>query len=394
MKVAILGCGYVADMYLATRRAHPQLHFHGAFDTNPDRLAAFSKFHQLQCYASFEQLLADQTIELVLNLTNPRSHFETTKACLLAGKHVYSEKPLAMKLSEAQELAAIARERGLSLSSAPCSLLSETAQTLWKGIQQQVMGPIRLVYAAFDDGMIHRLNPTRWTSVSGAHWPAQDEYEVGCTYEHAGYVLTWLAAWFGPARRVYAYASTCIPDKGLPVEKIAPDFTVGVIEYDNNITARVTCSIVAPIDKSISIIGDLGTLYTKYVRNDGSPVYFSKTPYNKLSHAIGTRLENWRIRLESILRLPFSLSGLKFEKKYPYARHPLFRRSGGTKLADFLRGPAEQVDALSEKRPCRLSADMAVHIVELIETLQYPERYERPRVMTTSFSPIAPLPWP
>jgi hypothetical protein len=174
---------------------------------------------------------------------------------------------------------------------------------------------------------------------------------------------------------------------------MAPDFTVGCIEYDNNIVARVTCSIIAPLDKSISIIGDNGTLYTKYVRNDGSPVYFSKTPYNKVSHAIGTRLENCRIKLESFLRLPFSLTGLRFEKKYPYARRPVFRRSGGTKLADFLRGPAEQVNAIVEKRPCRLSADLAVHLVELIETLQYPERFERPRVMKTSFAPIVPLPW-
>ncbi|MFO0814696.1 MAG: Gfo/Idh/MocA family oxidoreductase [Gemmatales bacterium] len=393
MKVAILGCGYVADMYLATRQAHAVLDFHAAFDRQPDRLAAFTKFHQLKAYASFDELLADAQIELVLNLTNPRSHYETTKACLKAGKHVYSEKPLAMQLDHAQELASLAKEKGLSLSAAPCSLLSETAQTLWKGVHEKVMGPIRLVYAAFDDGMVHRFNPTRWTSASGAHWPAQDEFEVGCTFEHAGYVLTWLAAWFGPARRVHAYSTTCIPDKGLPVGSMAPDFTVGVIEYDNNIVARVTCSIVAPIDKSISIIGDNGTLYTKYVRNDGAPVYFSKTPYNKVSHAIGTRLENFRIKLEHFLRLPFSLSGLRYEKKYPYARRPVFRRSGGTKLADFLRGPAEQVEAIRDKRPCRLSAELGVHIVELIETLQYPDRFPRPCTLTTTFEPIAPLSW-
>ncbi|HMP18108.1 MAG TPA: hypothetical protein PKD72_13875, partial [Gemmatales bacterium] len=207
-------------------------------------------------------------------------------------------------------------------------------------------------------------------SPSGAPWPARDEFEVGCTYEHAGYVLTWLAAFFGPARRVHAFAATCLPEKGIAVSSMAPDFTVGCIEYDHNIVARVTCGVVAPLDKSLTIIGEKGTLYTKYVRNDGSPVYISPTPPRRLSHAIGTRLSNWRVKLEHFLRLPFSVSGLKLERKYPYARRPSFRRSAGTKVADFLRGPSEQVEAIQQQRPCRLSGELGVHMVEILETLQ------------------------
>lgn len=393
MNIAILGCGFVADMYLATRANWPELNLVGAYDINPQRLQEFTRHHRLPAFSSFDELLADDSVQLVLNLTNPRSHFETTKACLLAGKHVYSEKPLAMNSVEAKELATLASEKGLSLSTAPCSLLSETAQTLWKGIKDGVVGPVRLVYASFDDGMVHRQDPTRWTSSSGAKWPAKDEYEIGCTYEHAGCVLTWLAAYFGPARRITAFSSTQIPDKGIKVDSMAPDFTVGCIEYDNNIVARVTCGIIAPVDKSIQIIGENGVLYTKYVRNDGSPVYFKKIPYNRITHGIASRISNWRIRIESLLRLPFSISGTLFEKKYPYARPPVFRSATSNKLVDFLRGPSEQVEAIKQNRPCRLSADLGVHMVEIIETLQYPERFPRPRTLETTFDPIAPLPW-
>jgi predicted dehydrogenase len=393
MNISILGCGFVADMYLATLGNYPELHVVGAYDQDPERLAAFVECHQLNAYADFDALLQDDRTALVLNLTNPRSHYETTRACLQAGKHVYSEKPLAMDSLQARELADLARESGLRLATAPCSLLSETAQTMWKALREEAVGPVRLVYAAFDDGMVHRLDPTRWTSRSGARWPAKDEYEVGCTYEHAGYVLSWLAAFFGPARRVHAYASTQVPDKGLPVEQMAPDFTVGCIEYDHGIVARVTCSIVAPVDKSITIIGESGTLSTKYVRNDGSPVYFERTPYNRLSHAITSRLGNLRIRLEHLLRLPFSISGLQIQRKYPYARRPKFRSSTGNKLVDFLRGPAELVEAIEQQRPCRLSPELGVHMVELIETLQFPERFDCPRTLQTTFDPIEPLPW-
>jgi hypothetical protein len=102
------------------------------------------------------------------------------------------------------------------------------------------------------------MNPTRWRSASGAPWPAKDEFETGCTYEHAAYVLSWLAAFFGPAQRVTAYASCRIGDKGIPVDAMARDFSVGCIEYKDDVVARVTFSTVAPIDKSIMIIGEHG----------------------------------------------------------------------------------------------------------------------------------------
>jgi predicted dehydrogenase len=342
----------------------------------------------------FDALLEDSDVELVLNLTNPRDHFNTTKACLEAGKHVYSEKPLAMDSKAAIELTQLAKAKGLRVASAPCSLLSETAQTLWKGVQEGVVGPIRLVYASFDDGMVHRHNPSRWRSLSGAPWPAKDEFEIGCTYEHAAYVLSWLAAYFGPARKVHAYASVRITDKGVQVDSMAPDFTVGCIEYDNDIVARVTSSLVAPLDKSIKIIGEKGILYTKYVRNDGSPVYFQKTPPNRYIAAASSRLGNLRVKLEQLLRLPFSVSGLTVEKKYPYARKPRLKYSmRANKPVDFMRGPVELASAVRENRPCRLSPELAVHMVELIETLQYPERFENPRILQTTFDPIEPLPW-
>lgn len=393
MKMAILGCGYVADFYMATLATYPQLELAGVYDTDAERMRLFCACHQTRAYANFEALLADDAVELVLNLTNPRAHFETTQACLEAGKHVYSEKPLAMDSVQAQELVQLAQAKGLRVAAAPCSALGETAQTLWKALRADAIGPVRLVYASFDDGMVHRLNPTRWKSESGAPWPAKDEFEVGCTYEHAGYVLSWLAAYFGPARRVHAYASVRIEDKGVAVEQMAPDFTVGCIEYANGIVARVTCSIVAPLDKSITIIGERGSLYTKYVRNDGSPVYIERTPPNRYVAGVMSRLGHMRVKLEQWLRLPFSISGLAIERKYPYARKPKFRNSAGNKPVDFLRGPAELAAAIREGRPCRLSPGLAVHMVELIETLQHPQRFEMPRTLKSTFEPIEPLAW-
>ena len=281
MKIAMIGCGFVADFYMASIGYHKSLEMCRAFDRDAERLDAFSKYYSLPTYQSFDELLADSTIRLVLNLTNPREHYEVTKALLEAGKHVYSEKPLAMDYEKARELVNLSKARGLYLGAAPCSFLSETAQTIWKALKEDLIGPVRLVYANFDAGMTHRYPLHKWRSASGALWPAKDEFDVGCTYEHAGYFLTWLAAYFGPARNVTAYASCQIPDKGVPVGVVTPDFSVGCIEYDHGIVARATSSIVAPLDKSLTIIGERGVIYTRDMRDDASPVYVSQTPPGK-----------------------------------------------------------------------------------------------------------------
>ncbi len=198
----------------------------------------------------------------------------------------------------ARELLELAKSKGLYLSSAPCSVLSETAQTLGKALRENIIGKVRLIYANFDDGMIApNLSPWNWRNESGVAWPAKDEFEVGCTYEHAGYILTWLAAFFGPALRVTSFASCLIPDKGIAVDKMAPDFTVGCIEYGDGIVARLTCSLVAPKDKSLTIIGDGGVLSVPNVRNDVSADSSASSKATAIcaprSNAGSTSLGNW-----------------------------------------------------------------------------------------------------
>jgi predicted dehydrogenase len=228
MNLAIVGCGFVADYYLATLSLHPELRVLGVMDRVAERAERLSGFYGVPKYQTLADLLDDSRVEAVLNLTNPGNHYEVSRPALLAGKHVYSEKPLAMGIDQAKELVELAESRGLLIVSAPCSLLGETAQTLWKVLRDQALGTVRVVYAELDDGMVSRMPYRKWKSVSGVPWPYKDEFEVGCTLEHAAYYLSWLAAWFGPAVTVTSFASTRIPDK-LPDDKLdvdSPDFSV------------------------------------------------------------------------------------------------------------------------------------------------------------------------
>lgn len=106
-----------------------------------------------RAFDSLEALLAEPEIGLILNLANPHSHFAVTKAALEAGKHVYSETPLAMGYAQAEALADLAVSKGLSLSGAPASILGEAGTTVRDAVAAGQVGRVRLVYAELEDGV-------------------------------------------------------------------------------------------------------------------------------------------------------------------------------------------------------------------------------------------------
>lgn len=375
MKVGLIGTGFISDSYLCTRDLHPEVEVIGAYDREPGRLRRVADAFGVKPYSTIERLLADGEIELVLNLTNPRQHADVTQACLDSGKHVYSEKPLAMEPGEAKALVEKARSCQRSLGVAPCSVLGPCAQTLWKGIRSNLIGKIRMVYANFDDGMIapHEA-PWTWCNSLGIPWPAEDEFEVGCTYEHAGYFLSWLCTFFGPVKRMQSYAATCIPSKGIPVEEMAPDFTVGCLEFAEGIVARVTCGLVAPKDKSLTVIGDEGVISVENLRDDYGSVWHLPRTLNRRRARLQQMIRGVQRRLPGFvpaaLRRPVSLST---RRKLPLPQGLPRLPAGGEKRVDFLRGPAEMVAAIGEGRPNRLPGELGAHIVEIIHQLQYPQ---------------------
>ncbi|WP_299938853.1 Gfo/Idh/MocA family oxidoreductase [uncultured Pelagimonas sp.] len=394
MKVGIVGCGYVASMYAKTAAVHQDLALGQAFDVNPDRLKRFCDRYGCVGAASLEDLLSDETIGLVLNLTNPRDHYDVTRACLEAGKHVYTEKPISMETASSRDLMEMAQARGLRIGCAPCGVLGNTAQTIWRALQDGVIGKVRLVYANYDDGMIAPvMQPWTWLNDLDVPWPAKDEFEVGCTYEHAGYFLTWLNAFFGPARTMTAFSSCQVPDKGIEVDSMAPDFSVGCIEYDDGVVARVTCGLVAPRDKSLMIVGDEGYLFVNYLRNDHEPVYLRRYKPSRTVQRIENRIGRLRARAPWLTSwLPWPVKEFLLYEKLPFALPVSTTSVSHHKRVDFMLGPLDMVRAIQENRPHRLGFDFGLHVFEQVERLQYPDRFDGEKRLTTSFEPFDPLP--
>ena len=376
--IAIVGCGYVADSYRYGLGFHTgSVRLIGVFDRDPDRLAAFRSCWNDKTYHSLAELLGDASVHIVVNLTDPDNHAEVTRAAIAAGKHVYSEKPLAMTMTEAVDLRDRAKAAKVRLSSAPCNLIGESAQTALAAVRAGEIGKIRLAYAELDDGMIHRANYATWLSKSGRAWPARGEFETGCTFEHAGYALTILCAMFGPVRKVTSYATVLVPDKRTtpPLHHSAPDFSVGLLEFDDGVVARLTNSIVAPYDHRLRIIGDEGHLEITELWDYASPVILRRAAETRLARFIERRLGAWR------------------GSRLPLVRKPLWHNSRGRPTMDFMRGVAELANAICNDRASRLTEDFGVHITEVTEMLQFPERFSFPAIVQSSFAPIAPMEW-
>ncbi len=396
-RIAIIGCGYVADYYARTLALHPELELACVADRDGARASAFADFHGYRV-ATVADILANGSIELVVNLTSTASHFDVSRAALESGKHVYSEKPLALEFPQAELLVRLAASRGLILGVAPGNVLGESAQTLWKAVRDGAIGTPRLVYAELDDGPIHQMDYRDWRSASGAPWPWKDEFETGCALEHAGYYLSWLAAFFGAASRVTTFASTLRPEKApdAPLARHTPDFSVACIEYASGLVARLTCSILAPRDHSITIIGDEGTLVVQDCWDDGSPVILNAS--SRMSSRKSSRTSSTPRTPTSALSKwwPFLSRGQlsEGEVSMPLLREPprSLPGTGGNRM-DFTRGVAEVAAAARERRDCRLGGDYALHLAEIMLAMQYPDRMGSPRMLRSRFSPVAPMDW-
>jgi predicted dehydrogenase len=213
VKVSIVGCGSIAERYADCIRA-----LAAAFDVRQ--------------YGTLAELLADETVDVVVNITVPEAHAPVTAAALEAGKHVHSEKPIALRHDEALELVELARRVDRRLSSSPATLLGEAQQTAWKLVRDGAVGDVRVVYA-----------DANWGRIESWHPSPQALYAVGPLVDVGVYPPTNLTAMFGPVRRVTAYGTAVEPERvtlsGDTFTLSASDFIVSVLELER-VVARLT----------------------------------------------------------------------------------------------------------------------------------------------------------
>ena len=405
VNIAIVGCGFVFDIYMRTISAHPELKISGVYDRNPNRLRSVGSYYGFRMYSSLDDLLSDDSVEIVVNLTNISSHFEVTKSCLEAGKNVYCEKPLTKSVEQSRTLFSISEKMGVRLYAAPCNIFSDSVRTIFNIVERGEIGRPLLVYAELDDNPIHLMEFEKVRSPTDAPWPLEEEVYEGCTYEHLGYHLVWICGMLGPAVSVTAFSSELIENKveGLPSKVGTPDYSVACLQFSNGETARITCSVVAPRDHRMRVIGEKGEVTSDSYRQYRSPVFLEKYTKGSLN---ARKFQTLRLR-PSLGRL-FGIGGRRVKlmrnwKSQAVECDQQMRSSIKQRILEWVRrrevyaqdklvGIAEMARDISENRAPYMTPDFIMHVNELTLLVQGsgPEGIAvKPQ---TSFRPLGPIP--
>lgn len=154
IRVAMIGVGAISGIYLKNiTETFREIELVGVCDLIPERAQGGVDFVKAQqekgipcrepkIYGDMYQAFQDPEVDVVLNLTRPYEHYEVTKQALLHGKHVFSEKPLAVDMAEGDALVALAQEKGLRLGGAPDTFMGAGIQTCRKLIDDGVIGEV------------------------------------------------------------------------------------------------------------------------------------------------------------------------------------------------------------------------------------------------------------
>lgn len=143
--VGVVGCGMISEVYIRNMQSvfSGLLSVRGVFDRNPANAHRRAMEYSLpRCYETLEQLLHDPEIDIVLDLCPPMAHYSVNKQALEAGKHVYSEKPLAATYEQGAELVALAQEKGVHLGCSPDVPLGSMIQTARKLVEDGSIGKV------------------------------------------------------------------------------------------------------------------------------------------------------------------------------------------------------------------------------------------------------------
>ena len=274
-KIGIVGIGCISSVYLEniTKRFR-EIEVIGVCDLIRERAEnAVQKYGVPKLYNDMHELFADPEVDIVLNLTRPYQHYAVSKAALLAGKHVYSEKPLGASWEEGVELVKLAEEKGLMIGGAPDTFLGAGIQTCRKLIDEGAIGDV-VGATAFMTGH----GPESW------HPDPEFFYKFGGgpMLDMGPYYVTALVNLLGGVKRVGGMVATpfarrvmgCKEHFGEIVDVEVPTSYYGTLEFQSGVVASLMTSfdIYGARLPIMEIYGSKGTLRVPDPNFFGGPV--------------------------------------------------------------------------------------------------------------------------
>jgi predicted dehydrogenase len=323
-------------------------------DIDIARAKAAAETHGVPKACSVSKLLGLDDVQIVVNLTVPKVHAKVTLAALKKGKHVYSEKPLAVTRAEGKRILQTAAEKGLKVGCAPDTMLGGGHQSARKLILDGAIGrPVAATAFMMGHG------PEQW------HPDPEFFYKVGGgpLFDMGPYYLTALTTMLGPVARVHASAKVLVSPrvvgsgakKGQTIEVETPDHVAGTLEFANGAIGTIITSFAvwgAQLSR-IEVHGLDGSLSVPDPNGFGGSV--------KLLRAMG---REWQ-------EMPLT---------HGYTTN--FR----------ILGVADLAMAVGTGRANRCSSEQAYHVLDVMHGLLDSARKSRWVDIASTFSPPQPLP--
>ena len=329
LRVGVIGCGNISPQYFKGLAVYDHVRVVSCADAIHDRALAAAARYGIPRVYSVGEMLADPGVDLVVNLTLPQSHAEVSLAAIGAGKHVYSEKPLAVERVEGDEIVRAAAEGGVMAGCAPDTFLGAGIQTSRALLDAGVIGrPIWAAASFTAPGHEHRPprhpNPGFYYLRGG-----------GPVFDMGPYYLTALVVLLGPIARVSGFAkrtheeraSEVHPGARFPVE--VPTHVAGALDFACGAAATITMSfdVWASESPRLEIYGTEGTISVPDPNTFGGPV--------RVRRAGGE-----------------------------WTEEPLGFEEGGRGI-----GVADMARAIRSGRPSRMDARLANHVLDAMHAL-------------------------
>jgi len=276
-KVGLIGCGHIAETYFRAHKYFNNFRIIKCADINHLAAKKCALTYKIKAL-SVKNLLKDKEIEIILNLTVPKAHFEVSKKALLNNKHVYTEKPMAINLKDGKELLKISKRKRLYIGNAPDTFLGGGNQKSKEILEKNFIGKINLgnIIFAYPGVQSYHPNPEPWFA----------KKEGGPVIDMGPYYLTALVNLLGPAKQVWGSfmwnkKKRIIgigPRKGSSIKVLCPTTYLGTIFFNSGAIIRFTLSfdVIAHHRNHIELYGSKGSILVPDPNMFGGSVYTCK----------------------------------------------------------------------------------------------------------------------
>ena len=276
-RVGLIGCGHISETYFRAEKYFNNIKIAKCADIKNSNAVNCAKNYKIKAL-SVKDLLKDPEIEIILNLTIPKAHYQVAKQALLNGKHVYSEKPLAINFKDGKDLLKIAKKKKLYVGNAPDTFLGGGIQKSKELVDRKIIGKIKLGNAifAFPGVQSYHPNPEPWFA----------KKEGGPVIDMGPYYITALVNLLGPAKKVTGSIVNGVkrrtigigPRKNKTFKVECPTTYLSTITFENGTIIRLTLSfdVIAHQRNHIELYGDKGSMIVPDPNMFGGSVYLCK----------------------------------------------------------------------------------------------------------------------